>query len=137
MPLLHICAYPGCTAAVPVGQKYCDRHAGKAADAEAARNRFAARRRQLEKGTSAARGYGHRWRKLRAWYLAGHPFCEECAKRHIVTKATDVDHIVPHRGDPALFWDADNLQALCHACHSRKTAAEDGGYGNARVIKPK
>ena len=28
------------------------------------------------------------------------------------------------------MWDEENLQALCHACHSRKTAAEDGGFGN-------
>ena len=41
------------------------------------------------------------------------------------TKATDVDHIVPHRGDRDLFWDRNNWQALCHSCHSKKTAAED------------
>ena len=40
-------------------------------------------------------------------------------------RATDVDHIVPHRGDPALFWDEENWQALCHSCHSKKTRNED------------
>lgn len=43
--------------------------------------------------------------------------------------ATDVDHIVPHKGNHELFWDRDNWQALCHHCHSVKTATEDGGWG--------
>ncbi|MGQ3674267.1 HNH endonuclease [Xanthobacter sp. TB0139] len=35
------------------------------------------------------------------------------------------DHIRPHRGDEALFWDRDNLQTLCKPCHDgRKQAAE-------------
>jgi len=28
-----------------------------------------------------------------------------------------VDHKVPHRGDPALFWDINNLQAVSKAWH--------------------
>ena len=32
-----------------------------------------------------------------------------------------VDHIIPHRGDPELFWDRSNWQALCKNCHDRKT----------------
>ena len=35
-------------------------------------------------------------------------------------KATDVDHIIAHRGDPKLFWDQSNWRALCHSCHSRE-----------------
>ena len=35
------------------------------------------------------------------------------------------DHVKPHRGDRALFFDATNLQCLCKACHdSKKQAAE-------------
>ncbi|MEP2204764.1 MAG: HNH endonuclease signature motif containing protein [Tateyamaria sp.] len=33
--------------------------------------------------------------------------------------ATVVDHIIPHRGDEALFNDRNNLQSLCTPCHSR------------------
>ena len=40
-------------------------------------------------------------------------------------KATDVDHIVPHRGDKTLFWDQGNWQPLCHRHHSSKTRRED------------
>ena len=31
-----------------------------------------------------------------------------------------VDHIVPHRGDEALFWDEANLQAVSKAWHDRE-----------------
>ena len=27
------------------------------------------------------------------------------------------DHIKPHRGDEALFWDEGNLQTMCKPCH--------------------
>jgi 5-methylcytosine-specific restriction protein A len=49
----------------------------------------------------------------------------------LLVKATDVDHIIPHRGNQKLMWDQSNWQALCHACHSRKTASEDRGFGNS------
>ena len=35
-----------------------------------------------------------------------------------------LDHIVPHRGMPHLFWDQDNWQGLCIRCHGIKTARE-------------
>ena len=41
------------------------------------------------------------------------------------TKATVVDHIQPHRGDPKLFWDQSNWQSLCKRCHDKKTGLED------------
>lgn len=70
--------------------------------------------------------YGHRWRKLRAAYLASHPTCE-CGCGY---PATVVDHRQPHLGDPALIYAWDNLSAMTKACHDRKTAARDGGFGN-------
>jgi 5-methylcytosine-specific restriction protein A len=39
-----------------------------------------------------------------------------------------VDHIVPHRGDPVLFWDEGNWAAMCKPCHDGKTARE-GRWG--------
>lgn len=55
----------------------------------------------------------------------------------MVRAATEVDHIIPHRGDQQLFWDTNNWQGLCKPCHSRKTAQEDGGFGQpAQPQKP-
>ncbi len=61
---------------------------------------------------------------MRAYQLTLEPYCRECARHGITTRATDVDHIIPHRGDRRLFYDETNLQSLCHSCHSRKTLAE-------------
>jgi 5-methylcytosine-specific restriction protein A len=73
-----------------------------------------------------------RWRKLRAAYLATHPICEcGCG-----WPATVVDHRTPHHGDDALMWSWDNLQAMTKACHDRKTATVDGGFGNRRRLDP-
>jgi 5-methylcytosine-specific restriction enzyme A len=36
-----------------------------------------------------------------------------------------VDHKVPHRGDPVLFWDPDNLQTMCQEHHNRWKAAQE------------
>ena len=67
------------------------------------------------------------WRDARSAFLAEHPACARCG-----APATVVDHTVPHRGDPVLFWDRRRWQALCASCHGRKTAAQDGGFGNPR-----
>lgn len=81
------------------------------------------------------RGYTRAWAPLRMAVLRDEPLCRECAKAGRGTPATQVDHVIPHRGDPELMWDRDNLQPLCHACHSAKTATEDGGFG--RPVQPK
>lgn len=82
------------------------------------------------RGNSASRGYGHRWRKAREGYFAKHPLCVQCQKEGRVVAATDLDHIIPHRGDKGRFWDRTNWQGLCKAHHSAKTAREDRGFGN-------
>ena len=61
-----------------------------------------------------------------------HPLCVECLRQspQRFTPATEIDHIIPHRGNDRLFWDQSNWQALCKRCHSAKTAKEDGGFGH-------
>ena len=43
---------------------------------------------------------------------------------------TVLDHIVPHRGVAALYWDQSNWQGLCVTCHGSKTAREVWGRGS-------
>lgn len=81
---------------------------------------------------SAQRGYGYKWQQARAGFLKKHPLCVYCLKKDKVTAATDVDHIIPHKGDMDLFWQRSNWQPLCGSCHSAKTAREDGGFGNRK-----
>lgn len=63
------------------------------------------------------------WGRLARAYLVAHPWCVACQRDHRLTLATQVDHIEPHRGNQDLFWAEENLQGLCHSCHSRKTQA--------------
>ena len=86
----------------------------------------------LPKRSSTEQGYGYKWQVLRAWWLRHNPLCVKCREKGLVTEATEIDHIVPHKGDKTLFWDRGNLQSLCKKCHSTKTATEDGGFGNRR-----
>ncbi|WP_210256075.1 HNH endonuclease [Chelativorans sp. Marseille-P2723] len=71
-----------------------------------------------------------RWRRERMAFLRAHPLCIECRRHDVIRPATVVDHIDPHRGDEAVFWDRTRWHALCASCHSRKTASQDGGFGN-------
>lgn len=69
--------------------------------------------------SSSQRGYNSRWQKARASFLLKHPLCQMHERLGAVVAATVVDHIVPHRGDSALFWDRSNWQSLCKPCHDR------------------
>jgi len=78
-----------------------------------------------EGASAASRGYNSRWRVARSRYLKAHPLCVRCKEESKLTKATVVDHVKPHRGDPILFWDEDNWQPLCKHHHDVKTMTED------------
>jgi len=71
------------------------------------------------------RCYTRAWEKASRAYRRAHPLCAECARQGISTAAALVDHIIPHKGDPVLFWDQDNWQSLCINCHNAKTAREN------------
>lgn len=87
---------------------------------------------QVKRESAHARGYTRKWQKARAGYLRNHPLCVAClADGEQLSPSTVVDHIIPHKGDMARFWDSSNWQALCKAHHDAKTATEDGGFGNA------
>ncbi len=63
------------------------------------------------------------WKRLRAEVLASEPLCRMCTARGLVVPATDVDHIEDSREDYTDDNSRENLQSLCHTCHSLKTAA--------------
>lgn len=70
-----------------------------------------------------------RWKLLRANQLFAHPMCCMCHAQGYRVLATVADHRKPHRGDPVLFFDPDNLQSLCKLHHdSAKQAEEKGGH---------
>lgn len=68
------------------------------------------------RGSARERGYDTRWEKARLSYLMRDPLCVCCKANGHACPATVVDHIVPHKGDRALFWNSDNWQGLCEWC---------------------
>jgi len=113
------CKQPGCPHLTNDKSGYCDQH-------KPAQQRL----RDAQRGSANERGYTYQWHKRRTLYLKENPLCAECLKENRITAAEVVDHIKPHKGDQGLFWDESNWQSLCRPCHDKKTAAEDGAFGN-------
>jgi len=59
-----------------------------------------------------------------AAFLAAHPIYR-VETWDLQRPATVVDHIIPHKGDTALFWADWNWQPLTKRAHDRKTGSED------------
>jgi len=61
------------------------------------------------------------WVKGRAWFLRQRPFCEceQCKASGIQRPANVVHHIIPHKGDWALFLDMENWLPMSKLCHDR------------------
>lgn len=102
---LRYCAEAGCTVRVVRGR--CPEHA--IVRVESARPDLEVRRWYRTE----------RWTRVRRAVIVD-AVCT-CAACGVVTLRMEVDHVVPHKGSPALFWDRANLQALCHDCHTAKT----------------
>ena len=113
---LHVCGEPSCP--VLTRTRRCEAH-------EQVQRTAQDQATDRQRGTPAERGYDARWRKARLAYLHQHPLCVQCRGEGRTAAATVVDHITPHRGDVALFWDAmGNWQGLCVSHHNAKSATE-------------
>jgi len=94
-----------------------------------------------ERGNARQRGYSSRWDKFRAAFLAANPVCIYCLNSTgRVTPATVVDHIIPHKGDPDLFWPdgdpQDHFAPCCKACHDGpKAKAESVAERQGRDVR--
>ena len=104
----RICAHPGCNALV-VARGKCELHQQDYHEQEY---------RQWYRTK--------RWSIIRQRQLLLYPWCAEHWRAGSMVPATDVDHVVPHNGNPQLFWGG-VLESLCHSCHSRKTMSETIG----------
>jgi 5-methylcytosine-specific restriction endonuclease McrA len=76
------------------------------------------------RGSARERGYTRAWEKFAAAHLAAHPLCSGphslCEREGRVTAAVLVDHRIPHKGDPVLFWE-NEFDSMCTTCHNIKT----------------
>jgi 5-methylcytosine-specific restriction protein A len=99
-----ICSYPSCNKLVNINERYCTEHKTNKKPFESA-IRF---NESLYNTT--------RWRKLRVKILNEQPNCFKCGISKSESKL-EVHHLVPPRGNEELFFDENNLMAICSACH--------------------
>lgn len=114
------CRHATCSEVTKHDSGYCETHA---------RFRFvpSTKKRQTKKRQRDPFYVSSAWINCREKIIKARPLCEDCRRN----PSTHVDHITPRsRGGADL--DPWNLQALCHSCHSRKTAIYDGAFGNEK-----
>jgi 5-methylcytosine-specific restriction endonuclease McrA len=103
------------------------------------------KRSDQRRGSSSERGYGGPWPKASEAFRREFPLCgmrpggrapvmSKCAEQGLLTTVIgqdehgrangQTDHVIPHRGNVALFWDRENnWQSLCRSCGARKSRA--------------
>lgn len=113
---LKPCKHPGCKEYAVVNG-YCEKHK---------KDKFNFFR-YVKRISPSKLGYNRRWDRERKEFLKANPLCKICGR-----PATEVDHIIPHKGNQILFWNKSNWQSLCHSCHSKKTIRENGYYSEMR-----
>lgn len=108
----RFCAAPGCGELVTRGR--CDSHARAQTQHHG----------RFQVGATSYKSTA--WRQARAAFLRQpeNVLCVDCKANGRTTAANTVDHTVPHRGDPALFWSRANWAARCASCHSKRTAQQ-------------
>jgi 5-methylcytosine-specific restriction protein A len=100
-----ICNSPGCNELIPPTETYCSQH-----------------RKESPAPFSSAIHFNERlynttqWRKLRAKILREQSNCSKCGISKNESKL-EIHHLVPPRGNEELFFDENNLTAICPACH--------------------
>lgn len=112
-----------CRAITRNANGYCDAHQDQASNWS---------KRPDKPGSTTQRGYGHKWRQLRAQVLKrDNHLCQCCRRAGRVTEAQEVDHIIAkaHGGSDL----PSNLEAICRDCHRVKTAGEHGRRGSSKV----
>lgn len=69
-----------------------------------------------------------RWRALRLRVFTRDLFTcqwQDCGRIEGDTSRLVADHREPHKGDPRLFWDEENVQTLCKTCHDKAKQTEE------------
>jgi 5-methylcytosine-specific restriction protein A len=107
-----ICNHPGCNCLIVPPERYCSKHQRERPQPFETAKRF----NELLYNTT-------RWRKLRTKILKEQTHCSKCGLSNSETKL-EVHHVIPPRGNEELFFDENNLVAVCPLCHKIITGRE-------------
>jgi 5-methylcytosine-specific restriction protein A len=107
-----ICNYPGCNQLIDQSERYCSRHKKEEPKPFGSAVRY---NELLYKTTQ--------WRSLRNRILKEQTCCFKCGISKNET-SLEVHHIIPPKGNEELFFDEDNLAAVCPVCHKIITNQE-------------
>ena len=110
----YFCGESGCRTLLDK-PGYCEKH----------RRALAARPSKPFESAARSNYYGSsRWKALARQAVRETPCCEVCGASKADGAVLEAHHRRPPRGDEELFFDRENLQALCRACHRVVTARE-------------
>jgi 5-methylcytosine-specific restriction protein A len=107
-----ICNFPGCNELIDISERYCQQHKKEQPPPFISAIRY---NEKLYKTTQ--------WKQLRSRILKEQDCCFKCGISKNETKL-EVHHIIPPRGNEALFFDENNLAAVCPVCHKIITNKE-------------
>ncbi|MFC7399576.1 HNH endonuclease [Chelatococcus sp. GCM10030263] len=79
------------------------------------------------------------WQKLRRDVFARDGYiCQRtgqiCSGKHPAPNSPVANHKTPHRGDPALFWDINNIETVTKAVHDGVIQAEEHAADSATEL---
>lgn len=112
----RICRKTGCGKSHVNSHGYCDDHLSN--------------RHGWKGGNTTNRGYGWAWQQLRLKVIERDVgLCQPCKRMGHYTTASEVDHIQAkaHGGTDHMV----NLEAICPACHKKKTQTDRQGRVNS------
>jgi len=72
---------------------------------------------EARRGSARDRGYGSRWDRASANFKRAHPLCLGCEAIGQVVATSVTDHVEPHKGDQAKFWNVELWQPACRWHH--------------------
>lgn len=121
--LPHSCAQPGCSHAAPAGQPYCDSCQAKRPATEERAPSPVAKLYQTRRWKDATNG-------VAALVRVKNPTCQFIDERGVqCTHASAVvHHLVDPKDNPTLFFDWQNLVAVCVGHHQGGQRGETQGY---------
>lgn len=70
-----------------------------------------------ERGSSRERGYSAQWDRASRLFRLHNPLCKGCEAVGLVTPSEVTDHVEPHKGDQAKFWNKAMWQGACNWHH--------------------